>query len=105
AWGASASVSVPLVGVPPGGVTVAMLVRVPVAVGLTWAVKAKVTVALTGRLMVAARAPMPLVGPVTLPPPLRVVSSREGAVRPVGRGSDRAAPVASLGPALLTTMV
>ena len=49
--------SVTPVGVPPGGVTVAVLTREPVAVGSIWTVKVKVTVAPTGRLTVVARAP------------------------------------------------
>src|SRR5262249_49869834 len=54
-WGARLSVSVALllvglVSVTPGGVlTEAVLARVPVAEGPTWAVKVKVTLALTGR--------------------------------------------------------
>src|SRR5690242_14062742 len=62
-WGVSVSVSlaVSLSGLgsvtPAGGATVAMLVRSPVAEGLIWTVKLKVTVALTGRSTVVARAP------------------------------------------------
>src|SRR5262245_14656195 len=105
AWGVSVSVSVAPVGVPPGGVTVAVLTRSPVAEGLTWTVKVKVTVAPGGRVMVVARAPVPLAGPVTLPPPVAPANAQVAAVAPAGRASDRAAPVAVLGPALLTTMV
>ena len=52
-----------------------------------------------------ARAPLPLVGPVTAPPPLLPVDAQVAAVAPAGRGSDTVAPVTALGPALLTTMV
>src|SRR5262245_51827486 len=97
--------SLPLVGVPPGGVTLAMLTRLPVAVGSSWAVKLKVTVAPTGTLTVVARAPVPLVGPVTTPPPLPRLAVQVAAVTPAGRGSASAAPLAALGPALRTTMV
>src|SRR5690348_15798229 len=96
--------SMPLAGGPPGGVAVAMLVSVPVAVGLMVTVKLKVTVALTGTLMVVSRAPLPLCGPVTLPPPVSPTNVQLADVTPVGRGSDRVTPVALLGPALLTTM-
>src|SRR5262249_60122150 len=105
AWGVRVSVSVSPIGVPPGGVTVAVLTSVPVAAGSIWAVKRKVTVAPTGTLTVVARAPLPLKGPVTVPPPVSRTNVQVAAVTPAGRGSDRAAPVASLGPALLTTMV
>ena len=54
------SVAVLLAGVgsvtPAGGVTVAVLARVPVAAGSICTVKVKVTVALTGRSTVVARA-------------------------------------------------
>src|SRR5215468_10022376 len=80
AWGVRVSVSVALLlaglgsVTPGGGLTVAVLTRVPVAEGSIWTVKVKVTVALTGRLTVAARAPLPLAGPATLPPPLLAVA-------------------------------
>ena len=47
---------------PAGGVIVAVLARTPVAVGLTWTVKVKVTLAPVGRSTVVARAPLPLDG-------------------------------------------
>src|SRR5262245_9366037 len=111
AWGVSVSTSVALLlpGVgsvaPGGGATCAVLVRVPMAEGSIWTVKGKVTMAPTGRSTVVARAPMPLVGPVTLPPPLLVVVVQLAEVTPGGRGSDTLAPVTALGPWLLTTMV
>ena len=54
--------------------TVAVLVIVPVANGLIWFVKLKVTLAPAGRSTVVASAPMPLLAPETLPPPLLLVA-------------------------------
>src|SRR5579875_2037591 len=105
ASGVSSVVSLPLVGGSPGGVAVAMLVSAPVAVGLISTVKLKVTVASTGTLMVVSRASVPLVGPVTLPPPVSLTNDQLAPVTPAGSGSDRVTPVALLGPALLTVMV
>src|SRR5262245_59158332 len=111
AWGVrvSVSLSLSLAGsgsvTPAGGLTVAILSRVPVAAGSTWTVKLKVTVALRGRSTVVARPPLPLVGPVTAPPPLLVVAVQLAEVTPAGRGSDTPAPVTALGPAFLTTIV
>src|SRR5262245_27756382 len=111
AWGVrvSVSVAVSLAGLgsvtPAGGRTVAVLVRVPVAEGSIWTVKVKVTWALTGRSTVLARAPLPLDGPVTAPPPLLPVAAQLAEVTPAGTGSDTLASVTALGPALLTTMV
>src|SRR5437660_441769 len=111
AWGVSVSLSVALLlpGVgsvtPAGGVTEAVLAREPVAAGSICTVKVKVTVAPTGRSTVVARAPAPLLGPVTLPPPLLAVAVQLAAVTPAGSGSDTLAPVTALGPALLTTRV
>src|SRR5262245_16814601 len=90
---------------PGGGLTVAVLVSRPVAAGLTWTVKVKLTLAPAGRSTVVARAPPPLAGPLTLPPPVAPANAQEAAVAPAGRGSETLAPVTSLGPALLTTMV
>src|SRR5262245_51147750 len=88
-----------------GGLTVAVLVRGPVAEGLTWPVKRKVTVAPAGRSTVVARAPVPLLGLLTLtvPPPLLAVAAQVAAVTPAGRGSDTLALVTALGPWLRTT--
>ena len=111
AWGVRVSVSVALLlagsgsVTPAGGLTVAVLLSVPVADGLTWTVKVKVTLALTGRSTVVARAPLPLAAPVTVPPPVLAVAAQVAAVTPAGRGSDTLAPVTALGPVLLTTMV
>src|SRR6516164_9089847 len=98
AWGVRVSVSVAvlLAGLgsvtPAGGVTVAVLTRVPVAEGSIWTVKVKVTLA-------------PLAVPVTMPPPLLSVVVQVAEVTPAGRGSDTLAPVTALGPLLLTTMM
>src|SRR5262245_47948749 len=94
AWGVRLSVSVllllPGVGsvVPVGGVTVAVLSRVPVAAGSIWTVKVKVTLAPTGRSTVVARAPVPPLDPVTLPPPVWPENAQLPPVAPAGRGSD-----------------
>jgi hypothetical protein len=68
-------------------------------------VKVKVTLALTGRSTVVARAPVPVVGPLTVPPPLLAVDVQLAEMTPAGRESDTLAPLTALGPALLTTMV
>src|SRR5579883_1899667 len=110
-WGVRVSVSVALLlaglgsVTPAGGVTVAVLTRSPVAEGSIWTVKVKVTLALTARSTVVDRAPAPLVGPVTVPPPLLAVVVQVAAVTPAGKGSDTLAPVTALGPSFLTTMV
>src|SRR5262245_33916613 len=104
AFGVSVSVSVVAKGVPPGGVTVAALTNEPVTLGLIEAVNVKVTLALTGRSTMVARAPVPLEGPVTLPPPL-VVDVQVAALAPAGSASKTLAPVTALGPVLLTTMM
>src|SRR6187431_3649289 len=96
ACGVRMSVSVTPTGVPPAGVTVAVLTRVPVAAGSIWTVNVNVMVAPTGRLTVVARAPVPLFGPVTVPPPVAPVKAQLAAVTPAGSGSDSAAPVAAL---------
>src|SRR5262249_56640969 len=111
AWGVRVSVSVALLLVglvsvtPAGRPMVAVLVRVPVAEGLTWTVKVKVTVALTGKSTLVASAPLPPVGPLTAPPPLLAVATQLPPLAPAGSGSDTLAPLTSLGPVLLTTIV
>src|SRR6516225_7329000 len=95
AVGVSVSVSVVTKGIPPGGVTVAALTNEPVALGLIVVANVKLTLALTGRFTVVVRAPLPLVGPETLAPPLLAVANQVAAL----------APVTVLGPVLLTTMV
>src|SRR6516162_8559609 len=85
------SVALLLVGLvsvtPVGGVTVAVLVNKPVAEGSICTVKLKVTLALTDRSTVVARAPLPLSGPVTAPPPVLSVAVQLAVVTPVGRAS------------------
>src|SRR5689334_785532 len=104
AWAASVSLSLALLlarlvsVTPAGGLTVAVLSRLPLAEGLTCTVKVKVTVAPTGRSTVVARAPLPPDGPVTLPPPLLPANAQVPPVAPAGRGSDTLAPETSLGP-------
>src|SRR5262245_46721883 len=111
AWGVRVSTSVvlllPGVGsvVPVGGVTLAVLSRVPVAEGSIWTVKVKVMLSLTGRSTVVDRAPMPLVEPVTAPPPLLSVAVQVAEMMPAGRESDTLAPVTALAPLFLATMV
>ena len=65
----------------------------------------KVTLALTGRSTVVARAPLPLAGPETLPPPVKPVAAQVAPMTPAGSGWETLAPVTALGPVLLTTMV
>src|SRR5262249_1765188 len=96
AWGVSVSVAGPLAGVPVGGMAVAVLTRLPVAAGSIWTVKRKVMVAPAGRLTVVDRAPLPLSFPLTLPTPVSPRNVQLAAVTPIGRGSDRLAPVTSL---------
>src|SRR5436190_4418422 len=94
AWGVRVSVSVALLlpalasVTPAGGDTVAVLLIAPVADGLIWTVKVKVTVALTGRSTVVARAPLPLLGPVTMPPPLLPTTVHVAPLTPAGSGSE-----------------
>src|SRR4029453_8714285 len=110
-WMSSVSVSLALLSrgsgsvTPAGGLTVAVLARRPVAEGLTRTVKVKVTLAPTGRSTVVARGPVPLAGPLTLPPPVAPANAQVAAVAPAGRGSDTLAPLTALGPSLLTTTV
>src|SRR5262245_27006729 len=89
AWGVSESVSVVLVGVPPGGMTVAVLVSRPVAAASIVAVNVKATVAPGGRLTEFASGPVPLRDPLTLPPPVAPVNVQIAAITPTGRGSDK----------------
>src|SRR5262245_4769363 len=92
ARGVRLSVSVAVLSVgsgsvtPGGGLTVAMLVREPVAEGSIWTVKLKVTLAPGGRLSVVARAPPPPVGPVTTPPPVALPNAQLAAVTPAAGG-------------------
>src|SRR5262249_9539148 len=102
ACGVSESVSVAVLSVgagavtPAGGVSVAVLVSVPVAAGSIWTVKEKVTLPPAGRSAVVANAPVPLVGPVTVPPPAALTNAQVAAVTPAGRASVTLAPVTAL---------
>ena len=92
--------------VPAGARTTAKLIREPVVNdGLTRTVKVKTTAPPTGRSTVVARGPLPMAGPVTLPPPVLPVASQELPVMPSGRESKTVAPVTASEPLLLTTMV
>src|SRR5262245_2297957 len=92
---------------PGGGVTVAVLTRVPVALGLTLAEKEKVTLAPTGRYTFVLKSPVPLLGlpGVMAPPPLAPTKVQKSLVTWAGVASKTLAPRETLGPALLTTMV
>src|SRR5262249_60417948 len=85
---------------PAGGLTVAVLVNVPVAAGSTWTVKLKVTVALTGRSAGGAKGPVPPLGPVTVPPPLLAVVTPGGGGTPARRGAETPGPGAAHGAAV-----
>src|SRR5256885_16988587 len=94
AWGVRVSVSVAelLAGlgslVPAGGVTVAVLVNGPVALGLIVGVNVKVTLALTGRATGGARAALPLGAAGTLPPPGEARAAPGGPAAPAGSGGE-----------------
>src|SRR5436305_1000863 len=92
---------------PLGGVTVAVLTKEPVALALILAEKEKVTLAPTGRSTLVLKAPVPLPGLPTLmaPPPLAPTKVQLSLVTSAGTASLMLAPLATLGPALLTTMV
>src|SRR5262245_14283706 len=92
---------------PAGGVTVAVLTRVPVAVGLMLAEKEKVTLAPTGRSTLVLRAPVPLLGlpEVMAPPPLAPTNVQASLVTPTGVASKTLAPLAKLGRAWLPPVV
>src|SRR5260370_915189 len=92
---------------PPGGVTVAVLTRVPVALALMLAEKEKVTLAPTGKSTLVLRAPLPLLRLPELmaPPPVAPTKVQLSLVTPAGTASLTLAPLATLGPLLLTTMV
>src|SRR5262245_36021720 len=92
---------------PVGGVTVAVLTSVPVAVELIWAETRKVTLAPAGRSILVFKAPLPLLGlpEVMAPPPLPPTKVQLSLVTPAGTASLMLAPLATLAPLLLTTMV
>src|SRR5262245_24819751 len=106
-WGGrlSTSVAVLLPGVvsPGGTATVAVLVRVPVAAGLTWATAVNVTVPPGSRVTVVRMLPVPLAWATLEPAEATAVQLTE--VMTDGNRSVTAWFTAVLGPALLTTMV
>src|SRR5262245_23239481 len=104
AFGVSVSVSLVVTDVPPGGVTVATLVNEPVTLGLIVVVNVKVTLAPAGRSTVVARAPAPLLGPVTLLPPV-VVDVQVALLAPAGSASKTLTPLTAMRLVLLTTMM
>src|SRR5262245_14649616 len=88
---------------PAPGATVAVLTRTPTASGATAADAVKVAVAPRGRLMVSLMEPLPA-GALQLPPS----DAAHVHVTPVsaaGKTSVTVAPIASLGPLLVTTIV
>src|SRR5262245_46741723 len=91
--------------VPAGGVTVAVLVKVPLAVGATVPVALKTTPAPPGRLTVVAMLPVPLAAP-QLPTPATLGWQVQVTFCSVGgKVSATGAPTTSLGPWLVTAMV
>ncbi len=92
--------------VPAGGVTVAVLVSVPVAAGLTVAVTVNVTAAPIARLTVAAMSPVPLRVPQVAAPPVVVqVQLTFWSSAGPGKVSATVAPTTLVGPKFETTIV
>src|SRR6201999_2166664 len=86
---------------PPGAVTVAVLLSVPVAAGETVQLAVYVTLAPLGRLTVPLMLPEPAAVQVPPPAPTQV----QVQVSEAGNVSATVAPVAALGPALLAVIV
>src|SRR5215831_5669056 len=89
---------------PAGGVTVAVLVRVPVVAGGTVPLTVNVTLVPTDSVTSASMLPLPAPVPQLAPAPLGVqvqVNPASGA----GNASCTRAPVTFDGPELVTTMV
>src|SRR5262249_59109030 len=86
-----------------GGVTVAVLVSVPMASGETVPVAMKVADAPAGRSTVVAIGPEPLAAPHT--PPSVALHVQVTPVSTAGNESATDAPVTALGPALATVIV
>src|SRR5436305_1106018 len=107
----SISVAVLLLGLlsvsPLGGVMVAELTKFPVALGLILAETLKVTLAPAGRSTLVLKAPVPLLALPALmaPPPVAPTKVQLSLVTPAGTASLMLAPLATLAPLLLTTMV
>src|SRR5262245_5974776 len=88
---------------PGPGTTVAVLTRTPTASGATMAEAVKTAVAPTGTLTVVVMCPLPA-GALQLPPPeAEHVQVTLGSA--AGKTSVTVAPVALLGPLLVTTIV
>jgi hypothetical protein len=93
-----------LVSAPPGGgLTVAVLTRVPVADGLIWATAVKMAVPLGSRVTGVKMLPVPLAC-ATLDP-AEATAVQLTAVMAAGNRSVTVEFTAVLGPALLTTML
>ena len=88
--------------VPPGGVTAAVLVRVPTP----WAVPVTVNVmdAFAGSVTASLMSPVPDVDDA-LAPTLVVAALHVGLANPVGNASVTVAPVTAAGPLLSTVIV
>ena len=87
---------------PAGGSTCAELTRTPVAAGSTVPVALKTTVAPTGTVTGVLMLPLPDVGHA---PPAMPVHVHVTPVSVVGKASVTVAPFASLGPAVLVTVI
>ena len=100
------SLSVAIAGVrlacPAGGSAWAEFTRSPVAAGLTVPVAVKTTVAPTGTVTDVLMAPLPAAGQVPPPLPAQVHVTPVSAA---GNGSVTVAPLASLGPSGLVTVI
>src|SRR5262245_55632373 len=89
---------------PVGAVTVAVFTRLPVADALMFTVKVIVTELPDGKVAVLLMLPVPLVAPTTVAPP-EVEMLQLPLDTFEGKLSAIVAPVAVLGPLLLTTIV
>ena len=101
----SASVALLLPGVgsvtPPGGATVAVLLKVPLALASIIALTVNVTLAPAGRFTFALMSPLPPTGQVPPPAPTQVQLDD---VIYAGNVSATVAPTTLLGPGLLATI-
>src|SRR6266540_4880137 len=91
--------------VPDGAVTVALLTNCPVVPLGTVPLRLKVAVPPLTRLTVVAMLPVPLAAPQLLGAVALHVQVNPAPLSAAGSGSETAAPVTSLGPLLVTTMV
>src|SRR6266508_5879059 len=90
---------------PLGGVTVALLTNCPVVPLGTVPLRLKVAVPPLTRLTVVAMLPLPLAAPHAFGAVAVQVQVKPAPLSAAGSGSLTAAPVTSLGPLLVTTMV